>query len=97
VVPSFLPLLTFPPFSGRAERALEGHKMLEQSYTRHLILFFHNFWPTNVLLVPISVIIVSYWKILSYVKQVSQMSFELPEDRGRCALKYAATLQGLIW
>lgn len=41
--------------------------MLEQSYTRHLILFFHNFWPTNVLPVPILVIIMSYWIIQSDV------------------------------
>lgn len=41
--------------------------MLEQSYTRHLILFFHNFWPTNVLPVPILVIIISYWIIQSDV------------------------------
>lgn len=33
-------------------------------------------------MVPISVIFISYWKILSYVYQVSQMSFEPPPDRG---------------
>lgn len=54
--------------------------MLEQSYTRHFVLFFHNFWRTNVLPAPILVIIISYWNIQSYLWQVGQMSLKLAAD-----------------
>lgn len=70
--------------------------MFEQSYTRHLVLLFHNVWPTNLLSVPISVIIVSYWRIVNYVRRVSQMSVELPPGDRSSALEYGATLQGLV-
>lgn len=75
-MPSFFHLLTFSPFSCRDERVSVAHKILEKTHTCHLVLLFRNVWPTNVLLVPISVIIISYWNILSYVQQVSQMSLE---------------------